>query len=72
MKMDKRKQPKYGYMCKTDYLFFMSSRGPPATEIYNSLDKLTQSSDCWDECGIVKVKLELVEVIEKGSLWEDV
>lgn len=70
--MDKRKQPKYGYMCKTDYLFFMSSRGPPATEIYNSLEEMKRVSDCWDECGIVKVKLEYVEQIEKGSFWEDV
>jgi len=42
-------------MCKTDYLFFIESRGPPP-EICRSLEEVKEI-ECVKECGIVKVKL---------------
>lgn len=33
------------------------------TEIYSSLNELKDDSVCWDYCGVVKLKVEVVEIV---------
>lgn len=33
------------------------------TEIYSSLEELKDDLACWDQCGVVKLKVEVVEVV---------
>lgn len=38
------------------------------TKFYPSLEILKVKHPCWEECGVVKVKIELVEEIHKGEV----
>ena len=38
---------------------------------YSSVEKLKKHRPCWKTCGIVKIKLELVDWIEKQNLTGD-
>lgn len=57
---------KYGYMCQTDWNWELGeARG--GTEIYASVEDCKRSRRCVEQCGIVKVKIDLVEVVESGK-----
>lgn len=53
-----------GYMCFTDYEWHIEG-DKDGTKIYPSLAALEADKHCVKkECGIVKVKLEIVEVVK--------
>lgn len=64
--MGKQKDPIYGYMCKVDW----DHEVPypiDGNRIFWSIDTLKQHLSCVEECGIVKVKLSFVEVVQEGK-----
>ena len=56
-------EPRYGYMCKIDWDWELGVAMGGNT-IYPSLEDLKSNHDL--DCGVVKVKITLEEVIEKG------
>jgi hypothetical protein len=36
--------------------------------LYSSIEELKAKRTCWEECGIVEVKLELVRVVEPDKI----
>jgi len=60
---------RYGYMCKTDYEYEVGhARG--GNLVYASEEELKKEKLCVFTCGIVKVRIELEEVILKEDLEE--
>lgn len=55
-----------GYMCKTDFEHELQESCAGAM-IYNDLDDLIESRPCVHECGIVKVEVNLLEVIQESD-----
>jgi len=53
-----------GFMCGTD--FNVEVEGYNAT-MYATTDLLKIKEPCWEECGIVKVSVEVVEDIYQGK-----
>lgn len=53
-------------VCYMDGVDFQHELGEAAggTRLYRSIEDLKKHSDCWVECGIVKVKVILVEWVE--------
>ena len=51
------------FMCGTDYEHEL---GEIATQLYASVDELRAERKCLHECGIVAVRVELVEWVEDG------
>lgn len=56
-----------GYMCMIEFEdeMGMASGG---VRVYPSLEDLKENHDCWQSCGIVKVKVSLVETIHEQNL----
>ena len=54
------------YMCKTDYEceLGMAAGG---NKVYASIEDLKACKPCVAECGIVAVRVELIQVIDQGS-----
>jgi len=52
------------YMCKVDYDHELGEASG-GVELYSSEQDLRNSRKCVDQCGIVKVKVELVEVVQE-------
>lgn len=62
------KKSKVGYMCQTDFDWELGeARG--GTEVYCSVTDLKRKRKCVEQCGIVKVKVSLVEVVDPGTGW---
>ena len=62
---------KYGYMCAVDFAHEVGEAygGIP---VYASIEDIKEQRDCVDECGIIKVKIEKIELVEKGVYkWQD-
>lgn len=36
--------------------------------VFPSVEELQESCKCWEQCGIVEVKIEATRVVEKGTL----
>ena len=36
--------------------------------LYSSIEELKAKRTCWEECGIVEIKLELVRVVEPDKI----
>ena len=53
---------KFGYMCKVDFDWEIGGAIGGNT-VYPSVEDLKDNRTCWEECGIVKVKIELEEVV---------
>lgn len=51
-----------GYMCLTDYLHEL---GCIKCTVFGSLEELKEEKPCVKNCGIMKVKVSQVEVIQK-------
>ena len=58
-------EPKYGYMCLTDFEWELGEDGAKNTKIYRSLKELEESRGCIDECGWVRVEIRKVD--DKGA-----
>lgn len=56
-----------GYMCRVDweYELGLASGG---NRVYPSLEDIKAHSKCASECGIVKVRVQFVEVVEPGDV----
>lgn len=50
-----------GYMCAIDWDWELGE-AMGGTKIYSSVEDLKECHKCWEECGIVKVKVSLVEI----------
>jgi hypothetical protein len=61
-------EPKYGYMCQTDWDWELGEALGGST-IYPSVEDLKDHRKCVSSCGIVKVKIELEEIVDKGKGW---
>lgn len=48
------------YMDLTNWQELLNGR---YTEIYASLEELKDDLVCWDQCGVVKLKVEALEVV---------
>lgn len=57
---------KEGYMCQTDWDWELGE-ALGGTKIYESIEDLKNNRKCVQSCGIVKVKIELVEIIDIGT-----
>ena len=57
-----------GYMCKTDFTWELGAALDGNT-VYPSVEDLKKNRKCWEECGIVKVKILLEEVVTKSKRW---
>lgn len=53
-----------GYMCKTDFDYELGN-AVGGTTIYPSENDLRRHRKCVDGCGIVKVEVRLVEVVQQ-------
>lgn len=53
-----------GYMCKVDFDIELDSVSN-GTKVFASIEDLRRNYTCTDQCGIVKVKVELIEVVQK-------
>jgi hypothetical protein len=64
-------EPKFGYMCKTEYDWEVGE-ALGASRIYCSVDDLKNNRKCVENCGIVKVKIEMVEIVQpENRNWTD-
>jgi len=63
------KQDETGFMCMIDFEDELY-RAAGGTPIYASVEELKEKHDCWKQCGIVAVRVELVEVVVPQNLWE--
>ena len=59
-------EDRYGYMCKVDFDYVVGE-ALGGIKIYPSLEDLKENHTCWEECGIVKVKIVLVDTIAVGK-----
>jgi hypothetical protein len=59
---------KTGYMCQTDWNWELGE-ALGGTTIYPTIEDLKTERKCTDSCGVVKVKIELIEVVEPGKEW---
>lgn len=60
-----------GYMCAIDWQHELGE-AMGGNKIYPSIKDLKRNHTMWDECGIVKVKVELVEWVEKQDLMKNI
>ena len=57
-----RRDGRIGYACKTDFDWENSC------EVYDSVEVLKRKRPCVEECGIVKVEMKLLEIVEDGEI----
>ena len=65
------KKPRYGYMCQVDFDHELGE-AYPFTEVYPSIKTLKEQRKCVKDCGIYKVKVEVVKVVQKGTGWKTI
>lgn len=60
-------EPVYGYLCGTDFEIELREC-PTGARIYPTLEDLKEEAGkCLDECGIVKVRIDLVEWVQEPN-----
>lgn len=60
--------PSVGFMCKTDFDHELGSASD-GVKVYPSERALRQERRCVDECGIVKVRVTLAEVVQPSNFF---
>ncbi len=60
------KKYKIGYMCQVDFDFELGE-AMAGTSVYSSKKDLKENRKCVNECGIVRVKIQLDKVVQKGK-----
>lgn len=58
------------YMCKTDFECELGLASGGIC-LYADLEDLKTCRKCVSECGIVKVRVELVEIVDKGTIFTE-
>lgn len=61
--MTDQKDSRIGYMCKVDFMWELGE-AMGGNEIYASIEDLKENRPCVEECGIVKVEINLLEDIK--------
>ena len=61
---ESRELARFGYMCLTDYDWELAEARHPSC-IWASIESLKEDRPCVEECGIVKVKIVCVEIIQE-------
>ena len=56
-----------GYMCRVDFEYELGY-AMGGNVVYPSIEDLKRCRPCADSCGIVAVRVELVEVVTEGDL----
>jgi hypothetical protein len=56
------------FMCKTDFEYELGEAAGGNT-VFPSLEDAKANLKCWQQCGIVEVKVEFVKTVEKGTGW---
>ena len=56
-----------GYICGTDWSTELPN-GAQDVKLYTSLKTLKRERTCWQECGIVELKITKKRVVKKGTL----
>jgi hypothetical protein len=51
------------FMCKTDFFHELQDCASGA-KVYSDIEDLRRGEPCVSECGIVKIKIELLEVVQ--------
>ncbi len=59
-------EPRYGYMCKVGFDWELG-HAIGGNKIYPSVEDLKENCRCVEECGIVKVRIELEEVVQESK-----
>lgn len=54
----------FGYMCLTDFECELGA-AKGGNGVYPSIEDLRENRKCVDQCGIAKVKVECVEIIQE-------
>lgn len=69
--MKKQKNIKYLYCCGVDWQEEIGAASDieGRMPLYTSVEKLKKDKSCWKSCGIVKLKVEFVEWVEKQNLF---
>jgi len=62
---------KTSYMCGTSWAFELDPDNGGPIRVFSSIEALKADSECWKECGIVRIEMELAEV-EYCELVEDI
>ena len=57
----------HGYMCKIDWDHELGN-AMDGNRVYATLEDLIREHDCWESCGIVRVKVTLSEVLVETDL----
>lgn len=60
----------HGYMCKVDFDHELGAALGGNT-IYPSIEDLVKNKSCVDQCGIVRVRIELDEILQESD-WSRV
>ena len=60
------KKAKYGYMCTTNWDWELGE-ALGGTAIYPSVDDLKRECKCVTHCGITKVKISFVKMVDPGK-----
>ena len=60
-----------GYMCKIDFDNELG-RAAGGLPVYSSIEDLKENHDCWESCGIVKVRVEYLSTIVEQDLWKGI
>ena len=60
------KEPRYGYMCLVDFKYELGE-AMGGIEIYSTIKELKVKRKCVAQCGIVKVRIELEEIIQDSD-----
>ena len=56
-------------MCKTDFDWELGE-ALGGTDLYSSIEDLRENRECVDTCGIVKVEINLVKIIQESNYGE--
>lgn len=56
----------YAYCCGVDWQHEM---GHTKMELYDSIEALKADRECWKQCGIVRLRIELDEWVEEQVGW---
>jgi hypothetical protein len=63
---EKENIERFGYMDKITFEYELES-DTFGSMVYPTINSLKADNICWKDCGIVKVRMTLEEVIEEGS-----
>lgn len=65
---DSLRAPVNGFMCRTDWEDELG-HASDGNKVYPSVEALKRHSPCWEQCGIMEVRVSAERVIDKGNLY---